>query len=178
MPTTGPPRSIADRPTRQQLDELDALMQRMLALPVDSDDRSVTTANAFSSASAQPENPDAVPPAPPSSSSGVAMDLLTQRRTTVEQSIPRVASDTANQPVHPDESKLPAVPVSEHICVSWWLLPVWWVNRAFDGAIGWLGPPGRWLRGHQGRTFLALVGLFLLAAALAWLLVDGIDWTW
>src|SRR5437899_1667372 len=37
MPTQGRPRSsILDHATREQLDELDALLQRMLALPVDS----------------------------------------------------------------------------------------------------------------------------------------------
>jgi hypothetical protein len=39
MPPAGRPRSSSlDRETRQQLDELDALMQRMLALPVDPPD--------------------------------------------------------------------------------------------------------------------------------------------
>ncbi len=44
MPPAGRPRSSSlDRETRQQLDELDALMQRMLALPVDSPDNLANT---------------------------------------------------------------------------------------------------------------------------------------
>jgi hypothetical protein len=54
--------------------------------------------------------------------------------------------------------------------------PVLWVNRTFDRGTEWLGRPGRWLRGHHGRTFLGWLGISLLALALAWQLLAWIGW--
>src|SRR5262245_17599335 len=52
MSTSVSPRSTAVHPTRQQLDELDALLQRMLDLPVNQPDEPA------------PPEPAAAPPAP------------------------------------------------------------------------------------------------------------------
>src|SRR5262245_36911308 len=38
--------------------------------------------------------------------------------------------------------------------VSRWLFPLVWANRLFDWGTVLLGPPGRWLRGPSGRSFL------------------------
>src|SRR5262245_16086068 len=47
MARSEPPlQSIADQPTRQQLDELDALMRQMLALPVNSSESAPATPDA------------------------------------------------------------------------------------------------------------------------------------
>jgi hypothetical protein len=59
-----------------------------------------------------------------------------------------------------------------------WRRPLLWCNRLFDWCTGWLGPPGRWLRGTEGRSLLGWVGLGLLAGVLAWVLVNelGLEW--
>jgi hypothetical protein len=62
--------------------------------------------------------------------------------------------------------------------VGWPLRPLLWLNLAFDWSTTWLGPPGRWLRGPGGRAVLGWGGLLLLAAALAWVALDGMAWTW
>jgi hypothetical protein len=49
---------------------------------------------------------------------------------------------------------------------AWLLRPLLWSNRAFDRWTGWLGRPGRWLRGPLGRAVLGWVGLGLWAVAL------------
>jgi hypothetical protein len=46
------------------------------------------------------------------------------------------------------------------------LRPLLWSNRTFDRCTGWLGAPGRWLRGPGGRLLLGWAGLGLWAAAL------------
>jgi len=58
------------------------------------------------------------------------------------------------------------------------LRPFLWVNVGFDRGTAWLGPVGHWLRAPGGRTLLGWTGLLLLAAALAWLALDGMAWTW
>jgi hypothetical protein len=56
-----------------------------------------------------------------------------------------------------------------------WLWPVVGINRVYDGIMGLLGGPGRVLLGI-GRTWLGWIGLIMLAAALAWGILDWIHW--
>jgi hypothetical protein len=56
-----------------------------------------------------------------------------------------------------------------------WLWPVVGINRVYDGVMGLLGGPGRVLLGI-GRTWLGWIGLIMLAAALAWGILDWIHW--
>jgi hypothetical protein len=37
---------------------------------------------------------------------------------------------------------------------------------------------GHWLRAPGGRALLGWAGLLLLVAAVAWLLLDEMGWTW
>jgi hypothetical protein len=68
---------------------------------------------------------------------------------------------------------------NEHVPrLAWPLRPLLWLNWAFDYAMSWLGPPGRWLCGSGGRALLGWGGLLLIAAALAWIALDGMGWTW
>jgi hypothetical protein len=48
----------------------------------------------------------------------------------------------------------------------------------FDVVTLSLGPLGRWLRGQAGRTLLGLAGLLLVAATVAWAVLDWMGWTW
>jgi hypothetical protein len=51
-------------------------------------------------------------------------------------------------------------------------------NAAFDLLLLPWGPPGRWLRGPSGRTFLATVGVLCLLGAAALAVVDRYGLTW
>jgi hypothetical protein len=58
------------------------------------------------------------------------------------------------------------------------LLPIVWLNRAFDRTALGFGPPGRWLRSPGGRNLLGASGLLMLAGSVAWGVLDWIGWTW
>jgi hypothetical protein len=51
-----------------------------------------------------------------------------------------------------------------------------WVNRGFDGVVGWLGWPGRLLASRGGHIALGFVGLAFWTMALLWLLRDWLGW--
>jgi hypothetical protein len=61
---------------------------------------------------------------------------------------------------------------------GWWLYLFLWCDRLFVGGTRWLGPVGRWLQGPWGRASFGLAGLCLLAAALAWVALGRLGWTW
>jgi hypothetical protein len=58
------------------------------------------------------------------------------------------------------------------------LLPLVWLNRAFDGVVIQFGAPGRWLRSPLGRAALGGSGLLMLVGGAAWGVLDWIGWTW
>lgn len=240
-------------PTRQQLDELEALMQRMLALPVQpsGDDgetelslpsRPATSRRAPSTTEARRPREDEEPTTlrsyvwseplkqPTSLSARAEQHAATrtpeesfQSEETHEPAEEIAAYEAPAQPPPPvpapirwplsakPEAARPAeparldalLPIRPPVIVeppdepesstaeawpqrpgrlpvrgSWWLHPLFWSNRAFDRSIGYLGTPGRWLCSSQGRAFLGLFGLLMLAAALAWGLNDWTNWTW
>jgi hypothetical protein len=74
----------------------------------------------------------------------------------------------------PPPSESPAPPADpSHPLI---LLPIVWVNRAFEACVKPLGPLGRWLSGPSGRGFLGTVGLLCIVAAIAYVLAEGIGW--
>ncbi len=178
------------QPTRRQLDDLDALLQRMLALPVEPAEEpqpvglpdpgplfpDPLTPPAGNLILADPGLPSLQPPAPPPPRAALAPESVplpllnpvppTERRPPVlpppDRSLSPRAALIASRP--------PSPPLL--------LRPVLWLNRLFDAAAFGLGAPGRWLRRPTGRTLLGLVGVLLLAAAAALALVDRIGWTW
>lgn len=207
-----PPSSALDHATRQQLDELDALMQRMLALPVNPPEdlahlaeegppRETASVSLGVQGHASPPLPEPVRPAP---------DKQARREEEAVQRVAALSSAGHSLPPLPPALKGPAAsshappaPVENPFSglgppqrakgesgqppprpgvtpprVAWPLRPLWWINRGFDGGTAWLGPVGRRLRGPGGRALLGWAGLLLLAAALAWLALDGIGWTW
>lgn len=191
----------APRPTRQQLDDLDALLQRMLALPVNPGE--------------EPAPPEP-PPAEPLAASPAAPPLFPEPLTPppgnmiltdlppappAPASAPRPPAPAVVpaelvplpllNPVPPAERRPPALPApdrrlsprealiaSRPPTAPLLLRPILWVNRVFDGLAFALGAPGRWLRRPAGRALLGAAGLLLLAAALALALLDRIGWTW
>jgi hypothetical protein len=190
MTTPVSPRSSGlPSPTRQQLDELDALLQRMLALPV-----------APSAEADQPVDPppatETSPPvlisSPAGEEFGVRTLALIHLRSAGPETppqaivpspsrdetalVPTVPAPAPEQPVA--EEPVPVSPAPERRPLPWGLRPVVWVNRGFDFCAGCLGAPGRWLRRPWGRTLLGLVGLLLLAGAVGWIVLDWMGWPW
>lgn len=209
--------------TRQMLDELDVLMEKMLALPVNQIEGNIET----------PSQPAAVTPPPAArnlpepraqagsrpatrTESGNAQILVGSlsilHGPTTHDAIPSPKSSTrdaravavAAAPLHEDaehgahggsetaSEHLPplssltsavgeaGVPLARRFSLrlSLRFRPLLWLNQSFDVLTQRLGLPGSWLRHANGRAFLGVLGLSLLAAALTWWLKETLGWTW
>jgi len=220
--------STVDQPTRQQLEELDALMQRILALPVNAVEDTISipetsqrvTIHGLADVPPVRDTENAVPPPPQKIEEGRANNPSVARAARSEPSTGgedqdldfsafafpvtafaaeggtrRTATLPVAQPAEGESEKsaagagaraaLTTVPLfaqatgrADVLIVSPWLRPFVWCNQAFDYGTVWLGPLGRWLRGFKGRALMGWTGILLIAAALAWVAVEGINWTW
>lgn len=153
-------------PTRQQLDELDALMQRMLALPVE---EPAEPANVQRESA--PVLVEEVAPASLHALATVAPVLVKVNRMVPTEQDRVPPTESPRQP-EPEETAADAEPPAA------WLLPLVWANGFFDLLTYLLGSHGRWLRGPRGRAALAWLGLLLLLAAAAWAVLDWDGWNW
>lgn len=194
---------LSDPPTRQQLDELDALMQRMLALPVEPAEAILAPDRAaggtppgqteVSSAPAAPEGParpapvslsarrEEHPGLPGKENAGGAPGGEAIAPAAVYPSVIfcSLSSPGRTKPEElPAPVASPASPAAELPRLGLWLRALLGCNRIFDACTAGLGPLGRWLRGPRGRALLAWLGILLLAAALAWVALDGMGWSW
>src|SRR5262249_12019081 len=120
---------------------------------------------------ASPTQPLAPPPRPPMPAAALPLPLLNpvplaERR--------RPVLPPPDRPLSPRQALISSRPPSEPAL----LRPLLGLTRLFDTAALGLGRPGRWLRRPAGRTTLGLIGLALLAAAVALVLLDRIGWTW
>ena len=164
--------------TRQQLDELDALLQRMLALPNTS--------------------PESNTPSPISSASTWRTDLptptLALRQTPPEPLVPRLRDSNELPFGTPIPGPEPTIPVTDRRSatvappnpfatafrtdpapmantapfsggepVPFFLYPLVAFNWAVDTVLGFCGPPGWLLRSGVGKNCLGLAGVGLLA---------------
>ena len=185
--------------TRQLLDELDALMDQMLALPIDDP--------------AEADVPAPTPPGPtPTVSATLTMldtystpaadaaptdrpthDAVVNDSAGAQAEAPPAGDSTATDseavpvpvltdvaaPAPLDLTPLPPVVKSsrwrpDHISYQFLL----WVNQGYEHGTTWLGAPGRFLRSRNGKMTLGVTGLALLGGALAWLARDVLGWNW
>jgi hypothetical protein len=159
-------------PTRQQLDELDSLIQQMLSLPVNPvGNETFTAADVVSPPVSMPgqveefrgaeDTRPAELPSPPEAFAPPVAEALPL----AELPKPQAAEEP------PPPAQRPSAPRRRR-----WtrpvVLPLVWANGIFDGFTYILGPLGRWLRGEAGRAFLGWLGLALLAGAVVWALLD------
>jgi hypothetical protein len=170
--------------TRQMLDELDALMERMLALPIDDAEAGVVAEPPAVAATltlldppGETAAPESIPAARPAAAEPEpAPSYLAPLTTTVT-----TASEAAREPAPlptPVEAALPTPEPLEPLPAR--LRPrtdlgyqfLLWVNRGYDRGTFWLGRRGSWLRSRRGRLVLGVLGLALVAASTAWLLWD------
>jgi len=176
---------ISSQPTRHQLDELEALMQRMLDLPVHPvDDAPPLAAELAATVKIEP----------------VRLVISPPKAGSVRESF--VTSSGVETPVEPKQAEKPTAPreqagrmplkrqplPAENFPVSpvqrkrhptlWYWQPLIWSNRVFDRGMGRFGRTGKWLRSPRGRAVLGWSGLLFLAAALTIGLLDAMGWTW
>ncbi len=176
MSNSAPQPPVPFQPTRQQLDELEALMRRMLDLPMDPRDAEAPTLPApLLDAVIAPEPVAEEMALPPP---GWRHDDATAL---FSEAVPFPAGVTLAPP-----EPAPAPPEPSAITTrrprrrstggTLLLRPLLWSNRLFDRLTVLLGEPGRWLRSPPGRTWLGWSGLLMLATAVAWGVLDWMGW--
>jgi len=157
--------------TRQQLDELDALLQRMLALPLNGPDAATalpTEAPPVPNWRVDPPAPMSVPPPhrprPPEAELPFVPANPFAHPEPVAAPEPAVAvadlrtmTTTTRSPL---PVPLPPPPPPETVPVVLWPLVAF--NWVVDLVLGQLGPPGRVLRSGFGKNVLGLAGILLL----------------
>jgi hypothetical protein len=184
--------------TKQMLDELDALMDRMLSLPVNELEDTPTVGEKPSVLAAKltileppvekaqklkptmeptPAKPTfnpphfTLPPSPPAEplTPYVAPPLPEPEPLTNEIEPPRLLPT-----LDPLLADIPGP--AKSLSLSWWYESLVWINRAFDRVAMLLPGAGSWLRTQSGRMFLGASGFVLTAAAIGWLLKDWLGW--
>jgi len=171
------------------LDELDALMERMLALPVsDLDDEVQMPIDAFKRTLVMQEEPESYQPEEAESPATIPF-YRTEAEAEQQQLAPPMPVEWKLEPPPPlDEIAPPATdraPLPElsdfpaplfsmrRILMS----PLWLLNGGYDAFTWWLGPLGRWLRGPGGRGIVGYMGLAFLVLSATWLALDWFGWT-
>ncbi len=196
------PPSAPPHPTRQQLDDLDDLLRRMLELPVNAPEESGADGpppeTPFSTLQESPVAVSFSDPLTPPPGNMILVDPIAPRPIQEAPPQPRPAASVPATPLElpllnpippaertgvpllpqadPRRSGQAALLASRPAASPMWLRPILWVNRSFDRTAFTFGSPGRWLRQPGGRAVLGMVGLLLLAAATL-VLLDRIGWT-
>ena len=186
--------------TRQLLDELDALMDQMLALPINDHYESETNATqapvTVTATLTLLDPPAAALAEPPAfqetqQQSAAEIDFDDPSREdgagnyTTAPEPPAPSEEPIAAPVLADVAAPPKVelaalpaPVAsapwrpDHISYQFLL----WINQRYDGGTSWFGKPGKLLRSRAGKALLGFAGLGLLGLAVAWLAKDWLGW--
>lgn len=201
---SSPSSSLPGNQTRRQLDELDALLKRMLDLPVQEIELEATAVKEIPSNQWDPRDPpknldwngpgvsSAARNTPiysdsPSCESGPgdsippAMDESDEFK--AHWAMPRENSFESNSKKDPTptnslgDERLPEPEPHGFTTVrSLAFVPLEAMDRLFVESTLTMGWFGRWLRGPTGRMFLGSAGLAGLILALLWALADRIPW--
>ncbi len=179
VPPTHP---LPFQPTRHQLDELDALLRRILTLPDHASADDLDSPPPPSEPPVARRIPIRVPELPPrfwSDGTPTSVSVLVspppaEYRDAANES--HESSEITRTPIVVESAPLPRPRRFSN--ADWWLRPLLWSNRVFDRAAMRLGRPGRWLRGSRGRAYLGWIGIGCLATAVLWCLADWIGWPW
>jgi len=176
--------------TKQMLDELDALMDRMLALPVNDMENApafpqeVVPEQALAETMTLlqtpmpaplldlPMHPIVNPPHRPMAAPEVVLPPV--------PSPAPLTNDVAPPSLQPEiDTLLASVPAPSTPTGALAIyLPLLWINQAFDGCTLMLGDSGAKLRSQAGRSVLAFFGVVLLGASVTWFLKDWLGWQW
>lgn len=188
--------------TKQMLDELDALMEKMLALPVtDPEEAAPFPAEVVKPPSLTPTLSATLTMLPPPAAAPVS---IPEPEPSHPVTNPPHLSMPASLPIEPAAPPSLSIPVPEPepltneieppsrmaelepllaevpapgtpVTTQWVYLPLLWLNQGFDRVATSLGL-GTALRGPAGRMVLGMSGIALMLAAGAWLLKDWLGW--
>lgn len=177
--------------TKQMLDELDALMDRMLSLPVTEAEEAPPLPEKPAVLSAKltlleaPVQPPPLPPAldVPRPNPPVNPPHFATQNARSESAIP-VVEPPPQPPVLTNDVTPPSVmPQIEPLLAetqsapaSLGFSPLVWINECFDRVVGAFPGIGTLLRSPSGRGALGFLGIVLSAAAFGWLLKDLLGW--
>ncbi len=169
--------------TRHMLDELDELMERMLALPVnDLEDQTLAPPAADEPdepETAEPPSTDVEPEPTPSYQAEVE-EAPVSPYSAIAAPIPDRFAENGTLPslteLH-SETTFESPPRQERQLWRLLLKPLFWINRSFDVCTYWMGNAGRWLRSTRGRSVIGYVGLGLLAVSVLWWFRNLLGWT-
>jgi hypothetical protein len=188
--------------TRQMLDELDALMERMLTLPVNEPEQpgaapqqpaknaalsaTVTLLEPHALARPLPEGDVPAPFNPPHRPVPVAPAPMPEPEPVLQASprpVPEpemLTNEVVPASLLPElESLLAAMPKpTPEPTTRLIYLPLVAINLLFDVTTWTLGGGGAWLRTDGGRLVLGFSGVALLIASAGWLLKDWMGWNW
>jgi len=158
--------------TRQLLDELDALMDQMLALPIDGENDATeapsTTPTVSATLTMLEENAAAAPR--PVEDAGSQPTVETVPVTVISDVAAPPKCELIPAPLAPPTARWHPGQIGYQFLL--------WANQGYDYGTTWLGMPGRLLRSRFGKALLGAAGLFLLGAALCWLCKDWLGWNW
>jgi hypothetical protein len=195
MPSTKSKTDNTTTSTRQMLDELDALMERMLALPVNDLDEAAQTPLPRPTLSATLtviDAPDAETQEPPPTAEPLVNLAYLQETSDGEpasaatQQLSETPDNGLTAPSYPwgvvtapsvAEAAVAPLKRPRRSFAGWVLSPVIAFNRGFDGWLERFGFVGAWFRRPSGRLALGIAGLGMLASAIAWFLYDLASWT-
>ncbi|MFL5240745.1 MAG: hypothetical protein ACJ8FY_01440 [Gemmataceae bacterium] len=202
-PITPPLASSTVPPTRRQLDELDALLQRMLELPVhaveeEPDFREPETDPAATAPSEPIEvtywNPPPSKLQPEPYAAGATEPLafhstsapLSWNSDEGEADLTAADSSLGIEPYAsefiPEEgpgkefTDKGSILGDEEYRVPWILGPLLWIDHLYESFAANFGRSGLWLRGPSGRAFLGGLGLVGLGLAGALAILERIGW--
>lgn len=164
--------------TRQQLDELDSLLQRMLSLPLSPNERPATESTGWQDSPSLGQAPAMrltapplpvlePPPAPLLPAPEPATPIIERKvvapsvqiRSTPLPAAPRSApAHSASTPVAGESPREP---------VPFLLWPLVALNWLFDALFGLFGPPGWIVRSGLGKNLLGLAGIGLMLYTVA-----------
>lgn len=157
--------------TRQQLDELDALLQRMLTLP-GSPAEPVPTPQSYAQAPAM--RLTTAPPEPPRAMVFEPPPMPAPEPTTpiIERKVVAPSAQIRSMPLPPVPRPTAVAPAAEPAeasrePVSFLLWPFVALNWLFDAIMGLFGPPGWVVRSGLGKNVLGLAGIALILLTVA-----------
>ena len=176
--------------TKQMLDELDALMEKMLLLPVNDPDESAPFPEAVVKPSLSATLTLLQAPAPVNLTPAAHPALNPPHfLAPMRMEAPPPIQESAPQPepltneVVPPSVLAKLAPLMREIpettpapMLQWGHLSFLWINQRFDQTTTILGGSGAWMRSQAGRMLLGVSGVALMLIAVSWFLRDWFGW--